>query len=227
MKKPTLLLSIFCFTCFVSQAQFEKNQKVLSGSLSFSANNSSYEQLPNQSMKSSAVSFSPSLGWFTKPNHLVGVGVTFSRNSNRNYSSSNEQKQTNNAVGIAVYSQRFVPIMNKLFFTLQANAGAQYLFGKFSTNTGQPAVESEDRTSGFGINAGLAPGVSYRINQRFLVDLSLSNLLSVGYTREKLKNIKPGTNVNPMVRENYYFSSSLTNSSLGGIGVGFRYLLKP
>ncbi|MCY7420747.1 MAG: hypothetical protein LH478_03280 [Chitinophagaceae bacterium] len=212
------LVSIFLLS-FIGYSQFQKGQKVLGGNVGFSTGKIDYT-VPNQSRQTS-FSINPSIGWFCKPNVLAGFGVSYGFNNLKN-SGTNSQRNESKSQNMAVnaFSQKFLGVANKLFFTINSGASINYSFGKNESFNGSSDISSKSNI--YGVNVNLAPGLSYRIGNHFLFDAYLSNLVNIGYTHSQTK----GSNSSEKsVSNNFNLSSSLSNTSLGNIGLGFRWLI--
>lgn len=215
----------------LSDAQFETGQKVIGGNISFSTNSSNSTQVyDTRNYHSDGISavINLSIAKFYSPVSLRGAGIFYMYNNSKSYSledSSNNRngyKNLQHSIGINLFSQHFIPISTRLFFTIQTSITAMYGFGKQSDITNVSTVKNK----GYGISAALAPGVSYKINKRFLFDAYLSNLLSAGYGHSTTTTVYPLAKETKTRSDNFNISTSLSNTNLGGIGFGFRWLLK-
>ncbi len=115
-----LILSFILLALAVrSQAQFNKGQKVLGGSLSFYSRNT--KAAYNSSSPNTGTSFgiSPSLGIFVKPNLAVGALVTYSSLHIKDGTSSGSDQTT---MGGGMFLQRYFTISDKFFFTIMGSA---------------------------------------------------------------------------------------------------------
>lgn len=224
MKKIYSIFSLFCLTAIFAEAQFEPGQKVIGGNIGFSAGKSEYPNSYSYTSYSN-VSISPSISSFTKPNLLCGIGLSYAYNYTKTKNSLNEEiRGQSNSIGINFFSQRFFTLTQNLFFTINTSASAYYSFGKQINTTNN--IESEAKSSGYGGNANFAPGLTCKLTQRLLFDAYLSNLISIGYSHNETKdnNIAPPNN--KLFQNNFNLSSSLSNTSLGNVGLGFRWVLK-
>ncbi len=219
----TLLISC-CLINLSANAQFQKGQPVIGGNIGFSTGKSENMFTNNFTNRYTNTSINPSVGWFSKPNLLQGIEISYGKNFQRNSNSltSDIDKLVDHSIGINFFSQRFFNLSQKIFFTLKASAGGSYAFG---TNTyTRSNTETKAKKTGFGFGAGLAPGLSYRLSQRWLFDASLSNLAAISYAHSKSRNASQSQGNSETVQNNFYFTSSLSNTNVGGIGLGFSFL---
>lgn len=219
-----MLVIVLSLSTLVTNAQFETGQKVLGGNMGFSLNKG--ENLNNLYLTYvyTNLSVSPSFSWFNKPNRLVGVGLSYGY---YNYKETINNQTTDakvNSIGLNIFSQRFLTLTQKLFFTLYTGASASYSFGKRNNTVNNSYYPAN--TNSYSVSVNFAPGISYRLTQRLLFDASLSNLIYLSYfhNETKYKNVNaPSTN---STQNSFNLSSSLSSSSLANVGLGFRWLLK-
>lgn len=132
-------------------------------------------------------------------------------------------KTVDHSVGLNIFSQRFFPLAKDFYFTLQGDGSVSYRNNNRTTTTN--STKSETKTNGYGLGFSVAPGVSYRLARRLLLDLYLNDLLSIGYTHDQ--SAKGSTPTAMQARKSaFYLSSSLSRMSFSNIGVGLRWFLK-
>jgi hypothetical protein len=224
MKQIFTTLCIIYLIPAISKAQFDVGQKVIGGNLSFTSNTS--ENISTGRTKNTGWNFNFSKAKFYKPNVLRGTGITYgySKNSQKYTAVNNfDNDYYSHAVGINIFSQRFIPLGKQFFFTLQTGGTAFYNSGKHTTTSDN----TSSKTDGFSIGFGLAPGVSYRISERFLFDAFLSNFLAVSYAYQSTKsNSLQPQQTSKFHNHNFNLSSTFSNNPGSSVGFGFRYLLK-
>ena len=206
------------------KAQFDVGQKVLGGNIGFSTNKNENLYNTTSSSNSSVFSISPSLSWFNKPNHLIGIGLTYNYNNQKTKDIITYANSKNSSIGMVLSSQRFFTLSQNFFFTVNTSVGANYSFGN-SLNTVNN-ITNETKNNGYAVNASFAPGLSYRVTKRLLFDAYLSNLIFAGYSHSETKNKDPQATNAKSTQSNFAISSSLSNTSLGNVGLGFRWLLR-
>ncbi len=229
MTKIYTLFFLSFLPVLFAAAQFDKGQKVLGGNIGFSTSNSKYYYNNYEAYTLTNVSASPSLGWFTKANQLFGIGLLYNYNRQKTIfinpgTSIDTTTIYSHSLGVSLFSQRFIRLANNFYFTITTAGSATYNFGKIAeSNSGN---ETTTRTTGYGISANLAPGLSYRLSQRFLFEAYLSNLLYAGYSHSQYKDGTASSSGDKPHVNSFILSSSLSNTSLGYVGLGFRWLLK-
>jgi hypothetical protein len=227
MKKIFTLICLIYLIPTLVRSQFEPGQKVIGGNIGFSTFKD--ESLYNNFLTTnySNVSINPSISTFKKPNVLRGVGLSYAYSYRKEESSNLPQTSTttNNSIGIDLFSQRFFLLTSNLFFTVRTSGSILYFSGKQRTSINSTRLETKN--NGFGLGVNLAPGITYKLTQRLLFDAYLTNLLSVNYTHTKARhNNTTATSERKGKSNSFSLSSSLSNTSLGNVGLGFRWLLK-
>lgn len=212
-------------------AQFATGQKVIGGNVSFSTCSSNSTQIFDNRIyhnSGTSIGINPSIGKFYTPTSLRGIGIIYNYNNNNNYSTEDTTANRNgyknflNSAGLNIFSQHFISLSSNLFFTIQTSALALYSFCKLS----DLITTTTTKNKAYGISAALAPGISYKLNSRILFDAYFSNLLSVGYTYSTTVTNYPLPKETKTHGNSFNISSSLSNTNLGNIGLGFRWLLK-
>lgn len=213
MKQLVTLGLLFLFTDL--QAQFNSGQKLLGGSMSFY----SVTQSSVGETKNTAVAFSPTIAKFTSSNVLKGIGVYYRYSQSENILAGNTQtKSTNHEMGLSIFSQRFYSLGKDFYFTLNKAGRVGYVTGKSFDGT------NDSRNKGFSVSGSLTPGISYRIHERLLLDLSINDLIGVYYNYSESVVDLPGSSKS--TNNSFGFATSLQNGMLSNVGVGFRWFLK-
>lgn len=228
MKRIFILL--FFFIPYLCNAQLIKGQKLIGGNFSFSTNSgNSTQAFDNRSVyhnSGTGIGINPSIAKFINSTTLRGIGLVYNYN---NYIIKEEEPNNGNSFkniahseGINIFSQRFISLGNNFFFTIQASATGLYSYGKQSDFM----TKAMTKAKVYSITAAMAPGLSYKINRRLLFDALLTNILSAGYQHTTAVTNYPLPKETKTHNNTFNISSSLSNTTLGNIGVGFRWLLK-
>lgn len=215
MKKTSLLLLTVLFFALKSTAQFEKGQLIFSGGINFNNYNNQTDQ-SNSINKNTQTSFSldASFGKFIRPNVVRGFSINYGHNYQKSDPAS--YKMNFNSVGLGLFSTHYRSLGKNFFGFLRFNLNGNYQFG----NTIQSGVDQKNR--GYELSAGLTPGISYQISKRVLLNGTLNNIALLNYNHRKT-TYSNSSEVNKINQTGLY--SSLSNGSLGAIGIGFSLLL--
>jgi hypothetical protein len=98
-------------------------------------------------------------------------------------------------------------------------------YNYLSSNQNPSSPYSTQKSSGFNIGSGIAPGISYKISKKVLLNASLNNLLLLSFNHNKVDYATSTNTSAEITQNNFGFYSSLTNGTLGNIGIGFSILL--
>jgi hypothetical protein len=219
MNKTLLTLTLFISLSFAARAQFEKGQDLLGGQLAFNSTN--YENQPYSSSytKTNSGNYNVSIGKAMKANTVLGVDFSFSSYSANNYFSYAQVplNYKTNSFGVGVF-YRIYKSLGKDF----------YLFGQAGLNFAVSSASGKDSTgfellSGSGTSSTLyfMPGISYKISNHFLLELTIPNLLFINYN----SNTTNVQNLTPIKMNQFNISTSLNSNPLTALGIGFRVIL--
>jgi len=77
-------------------------------------------------------------------------------------------------------------------------------------------------TKSYSINATFHPGIAYKLNNRFFLELRLADFVSIGYSHQELTNIQ---NNKKDIQRNFSFTSSIGLGYLRDFGIGARWII--
>lgn len=218
MKIKFLLFLFSAIICSVpSFAQFQKGDKVIGAGLNFqSYTNEINSAFIPQINKTTSVGLSTELGLANKANRLSGFFI------NGSYGLSKvefpTQPTTNSksdyyTIGTGYFTRRYKSLGKSFFVFGEGRAGISYTNAE---NSGTNANKSKS----YGISAGIYPGLAYRVNNRFFLELKFADFVSLGYSHHESTN----TNNIKDIQRSFSFSSSLGLGYLRDIGIGARWV---
>lgn len=224
MKTAWIFTWLF-FSVTVCDAQFQTGKKVISGQLGFSASNNNYlSPAPGTEQRSTQLSTSFSLGRFKSPTVLNAFGFYYGYNHNHSNIGSplDEQLYNNHNIGAFISSTKFKLLARKFYLSFTGTAGAGYDFSKSSY-----MATSANYSKGDGYNLYVSGdmGLLYQLNERFLLNATLTNLLNLSYHHGTNNNYS-ATNVSRTNNSSFNFNSGLNGFSFNNIGIGIKYILK-
>lgn len=220
MKKKFLLLNLILLLLYSSTySQFQKGDKVLGGGLNFqSYTNEINSGVIPQTNKSTGYGFSAELGIAKKENRLNGFfvnsGYTISKNEFPTQPANNWKSDHFNA-GAGYFTRRYKSLGKSFFVFGEGRAGLNYANQKFPASIAS-------LTRSYGINAGIYPGIAYKLNNRFFLELRLADFVSVGYSQQESTTL-PNNRKN--IIRNFSFASSLGLGYLRDFGIGARWII--
>jgi len=214
MKMKNFSFCILLLFVISVHAQFTTGQKLLSGGVNFGNTNYNYGDSIKQNSLAAGLNFS--LGKFISPLHSIGFGLSYSiSNYTQKQPGVANYKNQMNYLGASFFSQYYFPLAKKFYAFLQWNSTAGINFGSVTGYS--------NNFKGYSIATGLNPGLSYKLNKRFLFNASLTNLVSLSYSHSKNNpNVMSGNGV----MNSFTLSSSLNSGSVSNIGLGFIYLIQ-
>lgn len=220
------LLTALLFISFSSFAQIKKGAIFIGGDIGLSGNNSKVESgLAESSGTTSVFYFSPVAGACIKDNLLLGAGLYFSNNvQKQNNVYDNQQasaKIKTHNYGLRFWLRKYYPLSKSFFLFLNGDVSGG--IGRRSDNN-NPAIFSNATMNSVSISISAYPGVSFQMKRNFFLDASLNNLLSSNYNHEKFKQTNVDGTVITRTNKNYGFSSSIGNGS-NPLQLGVRWII--
>lgn len=216
--KKTFTLAIASLLITNANAQFQKGNKVVG--FSFNASSATVQQQnPNltQINKENLFNLSIELGFAIKPNLVTGFylnGGTGTLETEYRTPASTVFKSKLQNLGGGLFIRNYKKIKGDFFVFGEARAGVSYSETK---NTLSNFTEYKRNN----ISAGIYPGLAYKWNNRFLLDLRFPDLLSVNYNK-----LESFTSAAAVDQKNFNISTSLGLGYLNNIGIGARWIIK-
>lgn len=219
MKSKILLLGViglaFSLTSF---SQFKKGDKVLGLGLNFqSAVNELNSGFIPQTNKATSYGISTELGFANKENRFNGFFVNGSFGVSRQEFTA--QPTTNSRsdffnVGTGYFTRRYKSLGKNFYLFGEGRATLNY------GNQDSPSFNTVKLKS-YGVYAGFSPGLSYKVNDRFLLELKFADFVNMGYTYQELT----AANGVKDFHRSFSFNSSLGLGYLRDIGIGVRWII--
>jgi hypothetical protein len=219
MKSKILLFSVvLTVVSFSSFSQFSKGDMVLGLGLNFqsSVNELNSGFIP-QTNKATSYGISTELGFANKENRLNGFFVNGSFGVSRQEFTT--QPTTNSRsdffnVGMGYFTRRYKSLGKNFFLFGEGRATLNY------GNEDSPSFNTVKLKS-YGVYAGFSPGLSYKVNSRFLLELKFADFVNMGYTYQELT----AANGVKDFHRSFSFNSSLGLGYLRDIGIGVRWII--
>lgn len=216
--KKLLVFSTVVLLTINANAQFQKGNKLLG--FGFNAGSNTMEQQSinvTQINKEKLFNLSVELGLAVKPNLVTGFylnGGTGTLETEYRTPSSTIYKSKLQNMGGGLFIRKYKNIKGDFFVFGEARAGVSYSETK---NTVSDFIEYKRNT----ISAGLYPGIAYKWNNRFLLELRFADLVSLNYNQQNGFNGSAAVN-----QKNFNIGSSLGLGYLSNIGIGVRWIIK-
>ena len=213
MKKFTFLsILIILFSTTSVYSQIKKGSILLGGGFNISHSEE------NQGSESKTYSYiiSPSLGFATKDNQIIGGNLSYSHSGN-NISGNPNSGVISNNYSVGAFYRRYFPFAKNFYVFGEGNVN----FGFGKSEQGDPMTNEFILRSYYG-GLNVYPGVTYEVGKRFHLEAALSNLFNVFYGRNEMETITP-TQTTKSTSKNLGISSSLSRQN--PITIGFRFVL--
>ena len=191
----------------VSFAQPKQGNYVIGGSTGFNFNKAANSLSNNYG---SSFRIDPQVGKFMSDKFLLEGGLGYSLDHGRTNNNVLLSKNTSHSISGNIELTRFLPVADKLYFTLGAYINSSYGLSKSIWETFGSITTNQSNTVRAGI--GITPGLAYFLNEQWMI---YSNIGALGYDLT------------------YFDSSGLTSHDVGysfaanPFSIGVRYILDP
>jgi hypothetical protein len=216
-----LLLIGFVLAVITANAQFEKGQKLLSGSINTRMFNTTEKNTSNQS-KTFSLAVSPSFGKFTSKNTIVSWGFSVGFGNTNYVNGTIENKENSTNYGLNYGFTKLFTVGKNFYFALGLGAGASVAFSNRDASTIFP--ESR-KSNSFNVGVGLSPSLMFPLNKKVLISTGFSNMAALEFNLSNTidKNIA-GTVIRELNTTNLSFVGT-SNVSSPGIFLGATFIL--
>ncbi len=218
------LLVIFLFTSLLLNAQIKKGALFIGGDVSVYGSKSKGTDPANQvTSQSNGFNFSPSLGWVTKENVVVGGRLTASFFRDKNQPSTYYNK--GNRIGAGIFMRKYLPLGKSFYLFGDGGLNAQSSYSKQIQN---PPMQQSVYTiqKGLAISVTVFPGLSYQVKKSLFIEAALNNLISLGYERNNTEQRNQNGNYFKGVTNSYNLSTSLGNGVPLQLGMRWMFSKK-
>ncbi len=186
MKRLFIALTVITGLSLSANAQefgFKKGDILLEGNVGFNTSNDK-----NAEEKETSFDFSPQAGYFISDNVAVGVALTIASNKNEDYSTGGSTFK-DSGIGFGIFGRYYFLEVGKRFKTY-AEAGLGYATIKSETETGGTTITGP-KTNALGFDLGV--GANYFVTERLVLNVGLTNLISVGSSKVDMSGAKATT----------------------------------
>ena len=216
--RKSYLVALLVFSSSILSAQIQKGSVLIGGQLNFSTTKNETEDIHS---KSTGGTIAISIGKAINENTVLGLNLSFSPREEKNvYRWIDTADISYQHWSYGVFLREYKRLAKGLLLFGQGDAG--YISSKQTEDYKSTPGELTYRQQGAYLS--VAPGIAYQLFKKMQVELMLSNLLYLQYTVTKTES--EIAQVPNTKRNEFSFNSNLNNnSSLGGLGIGFRFVL--
>jgi hypothetical protein len=211
---------IFCLLLSIlTHEQLNTGQKMIGWQLDVSVYNNNLGTSSSSEQHASNFFTSVSFSKFKSPTLFTGLGITYSYNYNHTGigTTNAEHIERSQGIGLFVTGTKLLPLAKKCYVGFTGTGGGQYGYGKTTYTLNNTTSDGRSYT----VYANGILGVFYHLNQRFLLNTNLINLISLNFFSNRL-----GSGAGEVRSNNFTLSSGFNGFSLNNVGIGVRYLLK-
>lgn len=216
--KKFITLSVIVLLAFNASAQFKKGNKVLGFGLNIGqSSNNSISPVITQSSNGFGINGSLSFAKASSETRLngfivnIGYGKGVSKNSNPVFTDGFSESYN---AGLGYFMRKYKPLGKNFFVFGEAQAAVNY---NRQILRGSQKLDYDQ----YQANIGFYPGLAYKWNDRFLLELRFADFaaLSYSYTERETDNSKEYS-------RGVSFGTSLGLGYLNNIGIGARWIIK-
>ena len=208
-------LSCFLFSASFLQAQISKGSLFLGGNIGLYSSQSHTES-GNTKYDQTSFNVSPVIGKGIKENLIFGVNLFYSYTKFKQNLPVSTGTQAVNGYGAGVFLRKYKSIGKGFYIFLEGDLSGRY---DKTDNSPLTAFNNYKRTS---IILAADPGISYAISKKLHLETEFSQIINVYYSNEK--GDKLGSDSLPYKTKTFNFGTSLTNTFLNNVYLGFRLL---
>ncbi|MBB5643841.1 outer membrane beta-barrel protein [Pedobacter cryoconitis] len=187
--RKLLTLAMLSAFALAANAQTEKGKIIVGGAIGYSNSKSNNDAMEN---KQNSLTLLPSIGYFVKDNLALGVGIGYSRLTEKSSEKTQyvlSQKNTTDYFMVSPFIRHYINISDQFKFFGQFSVPMKWGNLESATGTTSPAVSvapaSNSKTTSIGVS--IEPGFAYFPTKRIGIQLSLDGL-SYAWNKTENKN---------------------------------------
>lgn len=223
MQKISTLMIVLLFFCASSKAQFQKNDVILGGSVSFGTNKTSPTNGTSGEIKNTNTGFNISASRFVSGNAFNTLGLLFSTQHNRQDNGFGSISVNSGTTGgLSFGHTRLSPLATRLYLSFPFTF--QVASGRNKNEVNGSKIRSDVNTS-LSVSGGI--GLVYQTKKRLLLTCTLPGFINMGFNQRNIKDFGTGGQVTSTSKNSGFFlSGGLTSSSLNNLSVGIGLLIR-
>lgn len=229
MKKVVLAIILFSVSVISYSQVIEKGKSILGGSLGFGFShhkNESTTVSDPQKASGFSINLNPSLGKAVKNNSVFGyyLSLGYSHGKNEDPNQNDVAKSNGYTSGGGIFLEKFFPLNKSISFSAYMPLGFNYNWNKSKEWTNS-SLDRTSTTRNFFTGISLSPSLNYSLNKNFLLQLSLNDFVSIGYTHGTTETKLPGTTTQKQSSSNFNVGGQINyGKQLSSLSFGFRYI---
>ena len=209
----------FLFVSSIVNAQIRKNSFLLGGQVYYYNESYNYDNQTNQKRAGGTIGIS--LGKAFKENSVIGLNLNFSPTKETNVYTGNDTVTTrSNHFDLGGFYREYKKLAKDFYFFGQVDAAA--IIGNQTSS--YKLFPGDVKVTQRGGSISLTPGISYQVFKKMQFEITIPNMLRMQYLITKVDSQNLRTK-NSKSQQFLFYSNLTNNTSLGWLGVGFRFLL--
>lgn len=219
MKKTIAMAVLFTAAYSVTHAQIKKDAVLLGGQISFSSSKSSNNSTPPNTATNN-VFLNLSAGKAIKENTVIGIYGGYGQGKiEAVYPNSTSNISTTSNTAAGAFYRKYKTLGKSFYFFGEVNAGFRgYKQENENKVIGATTTSTYTET---GVELGLTPGLSYQLCKKMQLEVLMPSFAGLRYATTK----NSGTNVTTAKGNLFQFNTSLNNSLLNSLALGFKFVL--
>jgi hypothetical protein len=209
---------LFLFIALYGNAQIKPQTFFVGADIGFNAGTTEF--LENKTIANNAL-ISLQVGKAFKQNKIAGIIAGFSTQNNKLVvNGTDTAKNNSNAYNVGAFYRYYKQLGKDFYFFSQAS----FLYSYNRATSENLGSGNKYITNGNGVSLAYTPGISYQLFNKMQIELSIPNIIALGYSSTKSKHDVP--NAPTSTNNAFSISSNLNNlSSVGALSCGVRFFL--
>lgn len=223
MRKISTLLMGLMFFIASSKAQFQKNDVILGGSVSFGTNKTSPTNGSSGEVKNTNTGFNIAASRFVSGNAFNTLGLVFStQHSKQDNGFGSISVNSGSTGGLSFGHTRLSPLSNRFYLSFPLNFLVSSGRNKSEVNGNK--IRSDVNTS-LSVSGGI--GLIYQTKKRLLLTCTLPGFINIGFNHRNIKDFGTAGQVTSTAKNTgFSLSGGLTSSSLNNLSIGIGFLIR-
>ena len=219
--KKILLWIMGTVVTSASFAQFQKNDRLLSGQVFFN-NGEEKNVITNTKISGFSTGISLSASKFSSPTRFNSIQLSYSTTTNKQESGSNSNKFSNNQFGLALGHTILSPLASRLYLSIPFTGG--FSFGKGKTRNNN-VVSASSNSFSVGMTANL--GLMYQTQKRWIFMANIISLGQITYNNSRTKAYNnSGQVVSDSKNNSVNFAGGFNGTPFNNLSIGVGYLIR-
>nr|WP_294993052.1 hypothetical protein [uncultured Sediminibacterium sp.] len=219
--KKTLLWILGTVITSASFAQFQKNDRLLSGQVFFN-NGAEKNSISNTKVTGFSTGINLSASKFSSPTRFNSIQLSYSNTTNKQESGSNINKFSYNQIGLALGHTMLSQLANRFYLSFPFTGGFSVGNGKTRNNN---VLSSSSNSFSVAISANM--GLLYQTQKRWVFMANIISLGQISYNNARTKAYNnAGLVVSDVKNNSINFTGGFNGTPFNNLSIGVGYLIR-